>query len=85
MDILERMRLHPTSDWTIRDIETLCAAEEISCLPPRGGGSHFKIAHAALPEILTIPYKRPIKPVYIRRFVHFVDAVRRIAGKDLRR
>jgi hypothetical protein len=51
---------------------------------PRGGGSHFKVSHAAIPEILTIPYKRPIKPVYIRRLVHFVDAVRRIADKDHR-
>jgi hypothetical protein len=26
-------------------------------------------------EILTIPYKRPIKPLYIRKLVAFVDAV----------
>jgi hypothetical protein len=27
-------------------------------------------------EKLTIPYKRPIKPVYIRKLVAFIDAVR---------
>jgi len=26
-------------------------------------------------EKLTIPYKRPIKPVYIRKLVAFIDAV----------
>jgi hypothetical protein len=27
-------------------------------------------------EKLTVPYKRPIKPVYIRKLVAFVEAVR---------
>jgi len=29
-------------------------------------------------EKLTIPYKRPIKPVYIRKLVAFIDAVRKL-------
>ena len=45
------------------------------CSPPRGGGSHYKVAHARMTEKLTIPYKRPIKPVYIRKLVAFIDAV----------
>jgi hypothetical protein len=28
-------------------------------------------------EKLTIPYKRPIKPVYIRKLVAFIDAVKK--------
>jgi hypothetical protein len=28
-------------------------------------------------EKLTVPYKRPIKPVYIRKLVAFIDAVRK--------
>jgi len=43
----------------------------------RGGGSHYKVAHAQMAEKLTIPYKRPIKPVYIRKLVAFIDAVRK--------
>ncbi len=27
-------------------------------------------------EILTVPFRRPIKPVYIRKLVRFIDAVR---------
>jgi hypothetical protein len=27
-------------------------------------------------EKLTIPYKRPIKPVYIRKLVAFIDAMK---------
>jgi len=29
-------------------------------------------------EKLTIPYKRPIKPVYIRRLVAFIEAVSKL-------
>jgi hypothetical protein len=73
---LARMGENPRAGWTISDVQALCAEFEIACQPPRGGGSHYKISHAAVPEILTIPFKRPIKPVYIRKLVSFVKAVR---------
>jgi hypothetical protein len=74
-DLLDRMRRNPAGDWTIRDVETVCATHNIRCSPPSGGGSHYKISHASQREILTIPFRRPIKPVYIRRLVRFIDAV----------
>ena len=74
--LLERMRRNPVGDWTIRDVETLCRQDGIFCEPPRGGGSHCKIAHPKMVEKLTIPYKQPIKPTYIRKLTAFVLAVR---------
>lgn len=65
-DLLE-MRRNPVGNWTIRDVERLCRQHGILCEAPRGGGSHYKVAHPMMPEKLTIPYKRPIKPVYIRK------------------
>jgi hypothetical protein len=38
-------------------------------LPPTGGGSHWKITAANEEAILTIPAKRPIKPVYVRKLL----------------
>jgi len=70
------MRRNPRSNWTIGDVEALCREHGVTCEPARSGGSHYKIAHRAIPEILTIPFKRPIKPVYIRKLVAFIDAVR---------
>ncbi|MBS0641730.1 MAG: hypothetical protein U1E70_00980 [Acetobacteraceae bacterium] len=75
-ELLLRMRCNPAADWTIRDVETLCPQYGILCAPPRGGGSHYKIGHPAILEKLTIPYKRPIKPVYFKRLVAFVETVR---------
>jgi hypothetical protein len=40
-----------------------------SALPPTGGGSHWKIVVPGSETILTVPTKRPIKPVYIRRLM----------------
>jgi hypothetical protein len=73
---LEAMRRDPQSDWKIADVETVCKEYGIICSPHRGGSSHYKISHHTQSEILTIPFKRPIKPVYIRNLVKFIDAVR---------
>ncbi|WP_439492235.1 type II toxin-antitoxin system HicA family toxin [Bosea sp. (in: a-proteobacteria)] len=61
-DLLDRMRSNPAGDWTIGDIERLCRSHGIHCRPPSGGGSHDKIAHDAVADILTIPARRSIKP-----------------------
>lgn len=71
---LDRMRANPR-DWRIEDLEAVCRDEGIACTPPRNG-SHFKLKHAGVAEILTIPAHRPIKPVYVRALVRFVDAAR---------
>ena len=72
---LEQMRQSPKSGWTITDVEGVCREFRIGCMPSRSGGSHYKIAHPAIAQILTVPFKRPIKPVYIRKLVAFIDAV----------
>ena len=72
--LLEAMRGNPR-DWRITDIERLCAGFGIACRPPRKG-SHYKVTHPAMQAILTIPAHRPVKPVYIRDLVEFVDRVR---------
>ena len=72
--MLERMRANPR-DWRIEDIVTICEAFEIACTAPKKG-SHYKVKHGQVPEILTIPAHRPIKPVYIRDLIKFIDAVR---------
>lgn len=73
---LDDMRGNPRGDWRIADVQALCREFGILCETPRGGGSHYRIGHPRHPEKLTIPSKRPIKAVYIRNLVAFVDKVR---------
>lgn len=72
--LLEQMRRNPR-DWRIGDVQRACDTDGITCSPPRKG-SHYKVKHADIPEFLVIPAHRPIKPVYIRALVRFIDAVR---------
>ncbi|KQR83550.1 type II toxin-antitoxin system HicA family toxin [Sphingomonas sp. Leaf343] len=72
--LLDAMRSNPR-DWRIDDVATVCAASGVACTPPRKG-SHYKVKHQGMAEILTIPAHRPIKPIYIRALVRFIDAVR---------
>ena len=71
---LDQMAQNPQNDWDIRDIETVCRENGLTCRPPRGGGSHYKISAAGI--TLMIPAHRRIKAVYIRTFVGLVRKVR---------
>ena len=71
-DLLDRMRRNPAADWTIADVETLCRQHGV--MFRAGKGSHCHARHPDAVEILTIPARRPIKPVYIRKLVHYIEA-----------
>ncbi len=74
--LLERMRAN-LRDWRIEDVARACQTAGIACTAPRGG-SHYKVKHPTMTDILTIPTHRPIKPVYIRDLVRFIDTVRAV-------
>lgn len=75
---LEQMRWNPKADWCIEDVRAVCREFDIACERSRAGSSHYKITHTSQYDILTIPFKRPIKPVYIRKLIEFVEAVRNV-------
>jgi hypothetical protein len=72
-DLLEQMRRNPLGDWTISDVEKVCRAYGL-WFRAGSGTSHCHAKHPAAVEILTIPARRPIKPVYIRKLVRYIDA-----------
>jgi hypothetical protein len=74
-DLLDAMRRNPAGDWSIGDVERVCQSHGVRCAAPSGGGSHYKVSHPSQREILTVPFRRPIKPVYIRKLVRFIDSV----------
>ena len=71
--LLEKMRNNPR-DWRIGDVGTLCRAFDIDFDSPPGG-SHFGVSDPTQAQHVTIPFARPIKSVYIKQLVGFVDAV----------
>ena len=69
--LLERMRDNPR-DWRIEQLQTVAAAYDVAWV--HDGGSHCTF-RAPKGEKLTVPAKRPIKPVYIRQFVDLIDTL----------
>jgi predicted RNA binding protein YcfA (HicA-like mRNA interferase family) len=67
--LLEKMRVNPR-DWRIEDLKVV--AKKVSIEYRQQGTSHVVFRHPAS-GVLTVPGARPIKPVYIRQFVAFVD------------
>jgi hypothetical protein len=74
-DRLDRMRRNPRADWKIGDVEAVCREYDVECRPSKSGSSHYKVKHQRVPEVLTVPFKRPIKPIYICKLVEFIEKV----------
>ncbi len=67
------MRANPR-DWRIAQLELV--ARRFGLNVRKSGGSHVVFEHPDLMEALSVPARRPIKPIYVQRFVRLLDAVR---------
>ncbi|MFO1241413.1 MAG: type II toxin-antitoxin system HicA family toxin [Sphingomonadaceae bacterium] len=72
--LLRAMRRNPAGDWSIGDVRRVCDGLGWACLPPSGGGSHWKVVIPGSEAILTNPSRRPIKPVYVRLLMNYAEA-----------
>jgi hypothetical protein len=69
---LQKMRQNPR-DWRIEDIQSVADSLGIEWL--HDGGSHV-IFRSPYGEHLSIPARRPIKPVYITKFLALAESVK---------
>ncbi|OGW14538.1 MAG: hypothetical protein A3K09_04600, partial [Nitrospinae bacterium RIFCSPLOWO2_12_FULL_47_7] len=70
--ILAKMKINPL-DWRIEDVQS--AASRFGVEWNHEGTSHV-IFRAPNASKLTIPAKRGIKPVYIRKFVKWIEGLK---------
>ena len=68
--ILEKMRKNPLN-WRIEQVEIIARSYQIAIR--KTGGSHVVLDHPDLVELFTIPAHKPIKPVYIKKFVKLIE------------
>ena len=69
---LEAMRANPR-DWRMDSLETV--ARRYGITVRKTGGSHFVFMHVDSDLAVTIPSRRPIKPVYVIQFLALLDDV----------
>jgi hypothetical protein len=63
------MKTNPR-DWRIESLKSVAAANKIAFRQP--GGSHVIFRHTN-GAMSSVPAHRPIKPVYIKKFVRFIE------------
>ena len=69
--LLAKMRRNPR-DWRIEDLKVI--ANSLGVDHDQHGTSHVVFRHAQAGR-LSVPARRPIKPVYVRLFVELLDKV----------
>ena len=71
--MLSRMRRIHTG-WRIEELQSIAKENHVEWRHPGRGGSHVIFSAPGVREIVSVPAKRPIKPVYIKQFLALVDA-----------
>lgn len=66
---LARMKSNPL-DWRIDSLKTIADSRGIEWREPSGSHTVFRHSNGAK---LSVPAKRPIKPIYVRKFVKLVE------------
>jgi hypothetical protein len=69
--ILSRMRNNPAG-WRIEDLKTVADRFDVDYRQP--GTSHVTFRHRSGAK-LTVPARKPIKPIYVKKFLELIDEV----------
>lgn len=75
--IARRMRNNPR-DWSIDDLKVLARRNGIDWRQP--GTSHVTFSYPGLLP-LTVPAHKPVKPIYIKRFLALIDSMETDNGR----
>ena len=71
---LQKMRKHQLG-WRIEDLQAVAKENFLDWHRPGRGGSHVIFSAPGVRAIVSVPAKRPIKPVYVKQFLALIDAV----------
>ena len=75
---IAKMHANPR-DWRIEDLQAV--ADSIGLEWMSRGGSHV-VFRSPCGDHVTVPAKRPIKPIYIGKFLNLVDSIVEQNDKD---
>ena len=70
--LLAAMRQNP-KDWAMAKLLTVARQYDIEVRS--SGGSHHVFSHPSVKDTLSVPAHRPIKAVYIKRFLALIDQI----------
>lgn len=77
---LQKMR-QSQGGWRIDDLISVAEGNGVEWRRPGRGGSHVIFSADGVREIVSVPDKRPIKPIYVRSFIALIDAAREVGNR----
>lgn len=63
-------------DIKFEDLDKILKQYGFKCRQPGKGSSHYNYYHPKLTDILTIPHKRPIKAIYVKRAISAIESLK---------
>lgn len=75
--LLNQMRRH-SQGWRIEQLETL--AKMFGVQIRKTGGSHVVFTHGQWGTLLCVPARRPLKGIYVKRFVALIDELEEVSN-----
>lgn len=66
------MRNNPR-DWRIEQLEAIALGYGVNVR--KSGGSHVVFDHPSWVELLCVPARRPIKPIYVIKFLDLIESL----------
>ncbi|MFZ5641427.1 MAG: type II toxin-antitoxin system HicA family toxin [Bacillota bacterium] len=63
-------------DVKFSDLDNILKQYGFECRQPNKGSSHYIYYHQELSEILTIPYARPIKAIYVKQAIKAIEKLK---------
>jgi hypothetical protein len=77
---LQKMRKNRMG-WRIEELQAVAEENFVEWRRPGHGGSHVIFSAPGVREIVSVPAKHPIKPVYIKQFLALIDSAGGIRTK----
>jgi hypothetical protein len=68
--------------WRIEELQTIACGNGVDWRRPGRGGSHVIFSVVGVREIVSVPAKRPIKPIYIKQLLALIDAAVEVKGNE---
>lgn len=75
---LLRMMRKSHVGWRIEQLQAVAEANRVDWRRPGRGGTHVIFSVPGVREIVSVPARRPIKPVYIKQFLALIDAAEEV-------
>jgi hypothetical protein len=63
-----------SAGWRIEDLIAIASAHGLESRRPGHGGSHVIFSANGVRDIVSVPAKRPIKPIYVKQFLTLLDS-----------